>query len=127
MARRRQTVRKVPGGSGADADRSLIDTWPLWRSTDLVLADRDVRRFDFVARHPAWLGIVDAGLALRDPESSLRWRLSVMTAILEATPEHAREFLPSARPPWYALYAAVIAVRAAVQGTIGVVVVTLIR
>lgn len=92
-----------------------------------VLADRDRRRSDFVARHPSSLAFVDAGLALRDPGSSLRWRLLVMTAILEASPEHTGEFLPVPRRPWYALYAAAIAVRSAVRGAIGIVVVTLIR
>jgi hypothetical protein len=92
-----------------------------------VPTGRDRRRLSFVAAHPAWLSIVDAGLGLRDPGSSLRWRLLVMTSILEATPEHAGEFLPVVRPRRYALYVALIAARAAVRGAIGIVVVTLIR
>jgi hypothetical protein len=113
---------------GQEPTQVVVDRYvAAMAASHTALSDRDRRRLQFVAGHPAWLSIVDAGVALLDPGSSLRWRLLVMTAILEATPEHTGEFLPVRRRPWYALRVALIAARAAFRGAIGIVVVTLIR
>jgi len=47
----------------------------------------------FVRRHPSTLPFVDAAAGLLKPESLLRRKLLVMTAILEATPVYADFFL----------------------------------
>ena len=49
-------------------------------------------------RHPWSIGPLDAGLALSDPESPLRFRLCLMMAVLEASPAHCRSFLPAPYP-----------------------------
>jgi hypothetical protein len=91
-----------------------------------VIGARDRRRIGFALAHPRLIGFVDGGLALRDPQSMLRWKLVVMTAILEATPEYANAFLPRHRWPWYAAYAGIVGLRAAVKGAVGAVLVTVL-
>jgi len=85
---------------------------------------RDRRTLDFLARHPRLIGMVDGGLALRRPHSAVRLRLLAMAAILEATPEHAGDYLPKGRSPVYIFYVALVAARAGIRGAIGAVLVT---
>ena len=48
----------------------------------------------FVHRHPWALPFIDAGAGLLQPESVVRKKIFLMTAILEATPAYAEFFLP---------------------------------
>ena len=75
--------------------------------------ERDRRLWALGMRSPAWLGLIDAGLALSDPWSPVRQRLCLMLAILEASPDHAHRFLPArwGAGGWLAL---------AARGTLGV-------
>jgi len=45
-------------------------------------------------RHPSWIGLLDGACALMEPHHPLRRKLAVLTAILEASPEHVESFLP---------------------------------
>jgi len=56
---------------------------------------RDRRLLECMVRHPWTIGPIDAGLALTDPESPVRFRLCLMLAVLEASPAHCRRFLPA--------------------------------
>lgn len=85
---------------------------------------RDERTMEFAARHPRLLGIIDGGLGLRRPRSVVRRRLLLMAAILEASPDHSDRYLPVGRSPLYVFYVGFVAVRAAVRGVIGAVLVT---
>lgn len=49
---------------------------------------------ELVRRHPALLGIAEAGCGFVARDHALRKKLLILTAILEATPEHADRFLP---------------------------------
>jgi hypothetical protein len=60
--------------------------------------ERDRRLLGWMARHPWMIGPLDAGLALADPESVVRFRLCLMLAVLEASPAHCRRFLPAPYP-----------------------------
>ena len=60
-------------------------------------AARDRALWRLMLRGPGWARLVDAGLAFADPVSPVRHRVCLMLAILEASPHHARRFLPS---PW---------------------------
>lgn len=68
------------------------------RAPDLE-TPRDRALWRLLARGPGWASLVDAGLALADPYSPVRHRVCLMLAILEASPHHARHFLPQ---PWSA-------------------------
>lgn len=57
-------------------------------------ASGDAARLAFVRRHPWSVGALDAAAALLDPAGQLRSRVLVTAAILEATTEHADDFLP---------------------------------
>lgn len=48
----------------------------------------------FARRHPWSVGFLDAAAGFLRPGSLLRSKILVMAAILEATPEHADDFLP---------------------------------
>ena len=55
---------------------------------------RDSALLDFVRRRPWSVGPLDAAAALLDPGGLLRGKVLVMSALLEATPAHADDFLP---------------------------------
>jgi len=59
---------------------------------------RDRRLLECMVRHPWTIGPIDAGLALTDPESPVRFRLCLMLAVLEASPAHCARFLPAPYP-----------------------------
>jgi len=55
---------------------------------------RDAALLDFVRRRPWSVGSLDGAAALLDPGGLLRSKVLVMSALLEATPTHADDFLP---------------------------------
>jgi hypothetical protein len=55
---------------------------------------RDSALLDFVRRRPWSVGPLDAAAALLDPGGLLRSKVLMMSALLEATPAHADDFLP---------------------------------
>ncbi|MDM0113748.1 NAD-dependent epimerase/dehydratase family protein [Variovorax sp. J22R133] len=64
----------------------------------LLLAQPD-KVTAFARRHPSCLGLLDAAAATRGTAAPLRRRVLLMATVLEATPEHARRFLPAPRSP----------------------------
>jgi hypothetical protein len=89
----------------------------------LVGSDKDRRLLQFMARHPWCIGLVDAGLALRRPDSTVRARLLVLSALLEARPELADRFLPAPQRAVYVGYAAIVGLRAVIKAAGGLVLV----
>jgi len=102
--------------AGAEADPSLEDAYRIARQLigeppaaeeaarwiaavrvrgARLTTPRELRLWTITMRHPWLLGFADAGLALIDPYSPFRHRLLLMLAILEASPEHHRCFLPA--------------------------------
>ena len=57
--------------------------------------ERDRALWRLATRSPGHVRLVDAGLAFTDPCSEVRHRIGLMLAILEASPHHARRFLPA--------------------------------
>lgn len=74
----------------------------------------------WVHRHPWSLPFLDAAAALRAPTGLLRGKVLVMAAVLEASPEHAEDFLPAAVSPaglvWRLLVSGTAAVMQALVG-----------
>ena len=70
--------------------------------------------------HPFLLGLVDAGLAIMHPTSSMRRKIHLMAAILEATPHNVDWFLKS---PSGLLRVAVIGGRAVLRSVTGLLLV----
>lgn len=78
------------------------------RAVTLYLAAHDQTQFEsdaqdrrllkFMLRHPALIGVIDAGLAIRKNKSCVRKKLYYMLAILEAMPEYAKYFLFEGSP-----------------------------
>jgi hypothetical protein len=58
---------------------------------------RDRELVAFAARHPRLLPSLDAALALTRPDALLHRKALLMAAILEASPDHADDFLPRTR------------------------------
>jgi hypothetical protein len=54
----------------------------------------------FIRRHPSTLPLIDAAAGLLKPESIVRKKALLMTAILEATPAYADYFLDTRMPPY---------------------------
>jgi hypothetical protein len=116
--------RYLVGRSVSDA---LIDRYVAAMATAPADVGRDAAHSRFVARHPSMLGFVDGGVALLRRNSTLRWKLNVMSAIIEASPDHADAFLPDRRG-WSSAPPVLIAlVRAAIRSAVGVVLVAAIR
>lgn len=78
------------------------------RAVTLYLAAHDQTQFEsdaqdrrllkFMLRHPALIGVIDAGLAIRKNKCCVRKKLYYMLAILEAMPEYAKYFLFEGSP-----------------------------
>lgn len=111
---------------GKSASDALTNRYLAATATAVEIGS-DLKVARFLAQHPSMLGFVDAGLVLLDPTSMLRWKLNVMSAILEANPEHADAFLPIGRRWSNAPLVGMAVVRAAVRGVIGFVLVAAIR
>jgi len=83
---------------------------------------RDAALLDFVRRRPWSVGPLDAAAALLDPGGLLRSKILVMSALLEATPTHADDFLPrSASAPallWRLASSGTVAVLQAAAGAL---------
>lgn len=80
---------------------------------------RDQRLLSLILAHPSLTGIIDAGLALRAPESAVRRRMLIMLAVLESMPEHAPMFLPARPSKREHLDAAAHAIRAVLRAAAG--------
>jgi hypothetical protein len=77
-------------------------------------------------RYPRTLRVIDGGLAIVNPQSSIRRKMYAMLAILEASPEHCDYFLPKRYPPAYAVRIAWSAIRSVFIAMIGYVFVKLV-
>jgi hypothetical protein len=133
-------VTNAPGGSALDdrtaraIARQLIGEDPSaaeisrWRSAVTARCaplerERDRRLWRLIETRPAWIGVVDAGLALTDSSSPVRHRLYLMLAVLEASPAHARRFLPRDYPRFTLIALAARMALAAARGVCGAVLV----
>jgi nucleoside-diphosphate-sugar epimerase len=76
---------------GVEPPRELHDRYAT--AARKVLGDQTDPELIFVRRHPRTLPLVDAAAAWLRPQSAVRQRVFLMTAILEATPLYADFFL----------------------------------
>ena len=66
-----------------------------------VLNDSEQKSWDKMLSSPFYLKLIDSGLAITNPQSSLRKRIFIMLAILEASPDFTQSFLPQERSIFY--------------------------
>jgi hypothetical protein len=83
---------------------------------------RDAAVLAFVRQRPWSVGPLDAAAALLDPGGLLRSKVLVMSALLEATPAHADDFLPRAASTgallWRLMSSGAVAVAQAAVGAL---------
>jgi hypothetical protein len=91
------------------------------------LDGRERRLLELGVRHPLLLGPLDAAAALRAPQGGLRRRFFLMFAVLEATPEHARLYLPARTGPLHVLRIAWAGARAVLSALLGLALRGLVR
>lgn len=109
---------------GAEPPDASVDLYAQAVETlGLVGNDKDRSLLRFMVRHRWSIGPIDAGLALRRPDSTVRTRLLVMSALLEARPELADTFLPAPHSIFYLGYAALVGLRAVINAAGGLVLV----
>ncbi len=70
-----------------------------------LVLDSEEPELRFVHRHPRLLPFLDAATGVLRPRSSLRKKVFLMAAILEATPAHAEFFLQKPAGLWPVLAA----------------------
>ena len=90
------------------------------------IAPDEERAWRLARRWPSLLRIVDGGLALVKPSASIRHRLHILLAILEASPDHCDAFLPRASGLGARLGVLGSAARAGAAGAVGTVLVRLL-
>lgn len=81
----------------------------------------DRRLWKIVTRFPFTFRIIDGGLAIVRPTSSIRRKVYIMLAILEASPEYCEYFLPKEMGPFYVVNIALVGARAVLAAIIGYV------
>lgn len=79
--------RKVPSAHQIELYNTGVKT------LNLELNFEDQQILDWSLKHPHFLGLVDAGLALKRKNSKLKARLLLATAILECDTAHYQKFL----------------------------------
>lgn len=84
---------------------------------DLDAVDR--RLWEIVTCCPFTFRLIDGGLAILRPASSIRRKVHVMLAVLEASPEYCEYFLPKGFGLLYGLSIVVTGARAVFAGVIG--------
>ena len=90
------------------------------------IAPDEARAWRLTSRLPLALRVVDGGLALAKPNGSIRRRLHLMLAVLEASPEHCDAFLDDASGLGDRLVVLGAALRGGLAGALGLVVVLLL-
>jgi len=105
----RYLVGRVPPPAIVDRYRRANETL-----LSAPVAPADAALLDFVHRHPWSVSFLDAASGLLRPANTLRSKLLVMSAILEASPEFADDFLPESIHP------VGLVLRLAVSGTAAV-------
>lgn len=90
------------------------------------IAADEARAWRLAARLPAALRVVDGGLALWKPNGTIRRRLHLMLAVLEASPEHCDAFLPEAAGLGERVAVVGAALRGGITGALGLVLVPLL-
>ena len=86
-----------------------------------VLSDSQQKTWDKMLATPFYLKLVDSGLAISDPQSSLRKRIFIMLALLETSPLYTEFFLPQERSILYIIplgFKAALSALYLVSGTI---------
>lgn len=83
------------------------------------IAVDEARAWRLTSRLPLVLRLVDGGLALVKPNGSIRRRLHLMFAVLEASPEHCDAFLPDGAGWRDALGFVAAALRGGIAGVLG--------
>jgi NADH dehydrogenase len=105
----------------ADPPQELIDRYVAANRTlfpDRTAGSGELR---FVRRYPRALPLIDAAAGLLKPESMVRKKALLMTAVLEATPAYADYFLGRRVRPFHASCALVwYGIQAAVKITLGI-------
>ena len=66
-----------------------------------LLNDSEQKTWDRMLRSGLYLKLVDSGLAIRHPQSSLRKRIFIMLALMETSPLYTEFFLPQERSLMY--------------------------
>lgn len=82
----------------SEVDSDLISKYSnAINQLDTSLSQEDEKLFKLCIRKPFLLPLVDSGLALIEPFSTIRKRIYVMNCILEATPKYSNHYLPQTR------------------------------
>jgi hypothetical protein len=80
---------------------------------------RDAAIVEFCLRHRWSIGMLDGALALLGRRSTLRRRLIILAAILEASPLYCDDFLPVSRSFTYRFVVLFVALRAVASAAAG--------
>ncbi len=73
------------------------------------------------------MACIDAGLALKDPNNNTRRKIFTMLAILEASPNYTKYFLPKKFSFLYVFKLIVVGARAVTRALVGLIIVTNIQ
>jgi hypothetical protein len=85
----------------------------------------DRRLWKIVTSCPFTFRIIDGGLAIVRPTSSIRRKVYIMLALLETSPEYCEYFLPKGFGSLYAVNIVLTGARALLVGLLGYVVLKL--
>lgn len=88
---------------------------------DVVLSSSEKKLWNFLMRNGWAIPLADAALAVKNPSSSIRRKIFIMLAILEASPNHCNYFLPEKRNLFYLMKIFFVGTRAIARRIFGII------
>ena len=86
----------------------------------------DISLWSFIEKYPHTIGLVDSGLALSNPDSVIRQKIILMLAIIEATPENSKNFIPQKRNLFYLVVIMITALKSTIKGMFGLLLIKIL-
>ena len=92
-----------------------------------ILSNTDYSRWKKMMSSKFYLKLVDSGLAVTNSQSPLRKRIFIMLAILEASPDFTKYFLPQERSIFYLIPLGLRAMLSAAYMVLGILTVKALK
>jgi hypothetical protein len=93
---------------------------------DISFSHAEEKQWRFLMKNKLLIPFIDSALAVKNPSSSIRRKIFIMLAILEASPNYTEYFLPKKHSPIYMVKIFFVGIRAITRRILGLFLLKLI-